>query len=226
MGEIQQALVCKDLLCCLGEGASRIVAVDHVNLSISPGEVVSISGPSGCGKSSLLYALGLLDQVSGGEIEIAGKPVPAEDSERTRLRNEAIGFVFQFHYLLPEFTALENVLIPMRKLGARQASSDYARELLAAVDMSDLAHRPAHQLSGGERQRVALARALANHPSILLADEPTGNLDQENSDRVFQLLKRLSSEKQMGVLMVTHNASLAEQADRCLSMLDGRIVNY
>lgn len=220
-------LEARDMVCTIGEGAARVQAVRGVNLSLQEGELVAISGPSGCGKSSLLYALGLLDQLASGEIVLGGQPTAnMSETKRTHLRNAAIGFVFQFHYLLSEFSALENVLLPMRKharLSPRE-QTDRAHYLLEQVDMSDKSRRPGNQLSGGERQRVALARALANQPKVVLADEPTGNLDQENSERVFQMLQNITQTQGSAVVLVTHNPKLATQANRTLNMRDGLLV--
>jgi len=175
----------------------------------------------------MLYTLGLLDQQDAGEIWIRDRKVSAaNDTERTRIRNSTIGFVFQFHFLLSEFTALENILLPMRKLGNRPENEmkNFAQELLAQVGLADKSQRLANQLSGGEQQRVAIARALANQPSILLADEPTGNLDQQNSTNVVELLAKLAHEQGQTILLVTHNPAIAQACDQQLPMLDGRFV--
>jgi lipoprotein-releasing system ATP-binding protein len=182
------ALRCVDLHRYLGRGEGRVHVLKGVSFEARRGQVYAIVGPSGCGKSTLLYLLGLLDLPDRGEIWIDGRLMSnSQDGERTAARGEHIGFVFQFHFLMMEFTALENVMMPMRKLG-RLSPADMAaraRHLLDAVGIGDKSHRLGTQLSGGEQQRVAIARALANQPSIILADEPTGNLDVRNSAVVF-----------------------------------------
>jgi lipoprotein-releasing system ATP-binding protein len=195
-----------------GEGEGRVLALRGVSFEARAGEVTAIVGPSGCGKSTMLYLLGLLDQPDSGEIYLRGKPMTkADDPTRTALRNESIGFVFQFHFLIKEFTARENVALPLRKAGKP------AVEALARADKFN-------KLSGGEQQRVAIARALANSPDLILADEPTGNLDAANSDRVFDLLLKFAREDGPAVILVTHNPELAKRCDRRLPMLDGKFV--
>jgi lipoprotein-releasing system ATP-binding protein len=189
--------------------------------------VYAIVGPSGCGKSTLLYLLGLLDQPDGGEIEIAGRRMSnTDDAVRTAARGEHIGFVFQFHFLMLEFSALENVMMPMRKLGqlTPPQMEERARSLLSSVGLGEKTHRLGTQLSGGEQQRVAVARALANQPSIILADEPTGNLDVKNSALVFDLLTRLAKENGQAVILVTHNPEIANRCDFVRPMRDGLFV--
>jgi len=201
--------------------------VDDVSFEISAGEMVAILGPSGCGKSSLLYLIGLLDRPTRGYLQMMGKPTERmSDAERTRLRLEQIGFVFQFHFLLPELTALANVTLPMRRLGLRrpQEIDAHARQLLEKLGVGDVADRRPDRLSGGQRQRVAIARALANDPAIVLGDEPTGNLDSGNTQRVIDEFRRLAHEEGRAVICVTHDASVAAAADRRVQMLDGRIV--
>jgi lipoprotein-releasing system ATP-binding protein len=211
----------------LGEGEGRVHVLREVSFSAAPSTVTAIVGPSGCGKSTLLYLLGLLDRPEGGEIWIGGKNLAAaSDEERTRTRNEHIGFVFQFHFLMLEFTALENVMIPMRKLGRLRPAEmvDRAKMLLDAVGLGAKTHRLATHLSGGEQQRVAIARALANQPSILLADEPTGNLDVKNSAVVFDLMTRLAREHGQAIVLVTHNPDIAQRCDLVRPMRDGIFV--
>lgn len=198
-----------------------------VSFEARRGQVYAIVGPSGCGKSTLLYLLGLLDRPDGGEIEINGRVMSNHDDlARTAARGEHIGFVFQFHFLMLEFTALENVMMPMRKLGklTPAAMRDRAHGLLDAVGLGAKTHRLGTQLSGGEQQRVAIARALANQPSILLADEPTGNLDVRNSNLVFDLLTRLAKENGQAVVLVTHNPEIAQRCDVTRPMRDGVFV--
>jgi len=212
----------------LGDGDSRVHVLHGVNLDVSSYRTYSIVGPSGCGKSTLLYLLGLLDIQDDGEIYIDDRPLGhADDETRTHERNEGIGFVFQFHFLLPEFTAAENIMMPMRKLGrvSEKKMRQRAVELLGEVGLAEKADRLVTKLSGGEQQRVAIARALANEPHLILADEPTGNLDQANSDMVFDLLYRLSHERGQAVVMVTHNPELAHRCDETLVMRDGQFID-
>jgi lipoprotein-releasing system ATP-binding protein len=198
-----------------------------VSFEARRGQVYAIVGPSGCGKSTLLYLLGLLDQPDGGDIEINGQRMSnRDDFARTAARGAHIGFVFQFHFLMLEFTALENVMMPMRKLGRLTAPEMEARArmLLDAVGLGVKTHRLGTQLSGGEQQRVAVARALANQPSIILADEPTGNLDVKNSALVFDLLTRLAKDNGQAVILVTHNPEIAQRCDVTRPMRDGLFV--
>lgn len=221
-GEI--AMECRGLEKFLGEGEGRVHVLKGVDVALRRGEVSAVVGPSGCGKSTLLYSLGLLDRPDGGEIWIGGQRVPDnQDGAHTAIRCESIGFVFQFHFLLPEFSALENVMLPMRKLGRldEAAMATRAAHLLGLVGLGEKAGRRPSQLSGGEQQRVAVARSLSNQPSVLLADEPTGNLDARNSALVFDLLMRLAKENRQAVLIVTHNPELAARCDRVLQMADG-----
>jgi lipoprotein-releasing system ATP-binding protein len=211
----------------LGSGERRVHVLRGVSLDLREGRMVSIVGPSGCGKSTLLYLLGLLDRVDGGEIHIAEREMGAAgDYQRTQLRNEHIGFVFQFHFLLAEFTAAENLMLPMRKLArwGEEEMHERAVELLREVGLAEKSERRANQLSGGEQQRVAVARALANEPSVVFADEPTGNLDVKNSSMVFDLLNRLCHERGQAALLVTHNQNLAGRCDEVLTMQDGLFV--
>jgi lipoprotein-releasing system ATP-binding protein len=221
------ALRCENLHRFLGQGEGRVHVLRGVSFAAKPGRVCAIVGPSGCGKSTLLYLLGLLDQPDEGSIWIRGQLMSnSGDLERTAARGEHIGFVFQFHFLMQEFTALENIVMPMRKLGRLDEDTMAARAqtLLAAVGLGDKSHRLATQLSGGEQQRVAIARALANEPAIILADEPTGNLDQKNSTLVFDLLTRLAKENGQAVVLVTHNAEIAGRCDEVRAMRDGEFV--
>ena len=211
----------------LGEFESRVHVLRGISLEIEVGSVHAIVGPSGCGKSTLLYVLGLLDVPDDGQIRIGGEDVSGlSDNELSQKRNELIGFVFQFHFLMHEFTALENVTIPMRRLGrlGPREMQERAAMLLDAVGLGDKLDRPANHLSGGEQQRVAIARALANDPKILLADEPTGNLDTENSERIFKLLTDLVKREQKALLLATHNPLIARASDVVHEMKDGVIV--
>ena len=209
-----------------GEGENEVRALRGVSFEAKAREVTAVVGPSGCGKSTLLYLLGLLDRPDKGEVYLRGKPMAqADDPTRTTLRKESIGFVFQFHFLIKEFTARENVALPLRKAGK---SSDEAlaraEGFLNQLGLADKADRFANKLSGGEQQRVAIARALANTPDLILADEPTGNLDAANSNRVFDLLLKFAREDGPAVILVTHNAELAKRCDCRLPMLDGKFV--
>ncbi len=196
-----------------------------VSLGLEPGEIVSVLGPSGAGKSTLLHVLGALERPTSGKVLYDGEDVYGfPPAERARFRGAAIGFVFQFHHLLPELTALENVMLPalLARAGAREARSR-AQKLLTEVGLVERAeHRPA-ELSGGEQQRVAVARALVNRPSIVLADEPTGNLDRTTGATLLSLLWRLNRERGTSFLVVTHDEELALRADRCLYLVDGRL---
>ena len=221
------ALRCRGLHRHLGQGEGRVHVLKGVSFEARRGQVYAIVGPSGCGKSTLLYLLGLLDRPDDGEIEINGRLMSNHDDlARTAARGEHIGFVFQFHFLMLEFTALENVMMPMRKLGrlAPEAMRERAHGLLESVGLGAKTHRLGTQLSGGEQQRVAIARALANQPTILLADEPTGNLDVRNSNLVFDLLTRLAKENGQAVVLVTHNPEIAQRCDVTRPMRDGVFV--
>jgi lipoprotein-releasing system ATP-binding protein len=207
------------------QGAARLDVVRDASLAIRPGELVALIGPSGAGKSTLLQICGLLEPPSAGEVFIKGKAAgKLSDSGRTELRRTTIGFVYQYHHLLPEFSALDNIAIPQMIAGvARRAARARGRELLAQVGLAKRTdHQPA-QLSGGEQQRVAVARALANKPALLLADEPTGNLDHRTSDEVFALLSELVKSTGVGALVATHNLDLARRMDRVLSIADGEL---
>jgi lipoprotein-releasing system ATP-binding protein len=207
-----------------GQGALEVLK--GANVTVSPGEVVGLIGPSGSGKSSLLHAAGLLERPTGGQVIIDGRDCATlDDAARTRIRLRRIGFVYQFHHLLPEFTALENVALPvMIAGGSRNAARGRARELLVELGLSGrLNHQPA-QLSGGEAQRVAVARALANRPKLLLADEPTGNLDPATSEAVFASLHDLVRATGVAALIATHNIAMTRHMDRILALRDGRLV--
>lgn len=205
-----------------GEG---LQVLDAVDLQLHPGEVVALVAPSGAGKSTLLHIAGLLDAPSGGTIHIGGTDATAlKDRARTELRRDKVGFVYQFHHLLPEFSARENVAMPQRAAGAtRAAAIARADELLGMVGLTHRAdHRPA-ELSGGEQQRVAVCRALANAPHLLLADEPTGNLDPETATQVFDVFLNLARDTGLTALVATHNLELAAQMDRTVRLKDGRL---
>jgi len=203
----------------------QVKALRGVDFSINEGEFVAIAGPSGCGKSTLLQLLGALDRPTSGELLHRGKSVP-DNPDPAAYRASEIGFIFQAFHLLPTFTALENVQLPMFESSrSRSERRERARELLRLVGLADrLDHFPS-KLSGGERQRVAIARSLANGPSLLLADEPTGNLDSENAHAVLDLIISLQQERGRTMVLVTHDASIASRAKRILRMMDGRIVS-
>jgi len=206
----------------LGDG-SELRVLRGVDLQVRTGEAAAIVGTSGTGKSTLLHLLGALDRPTSGEVRLAGTPVAGRSPvELARTRNRYVGFVFQFHHLLREFTALENVMMPRLIHGApRQEAEAGAREILEAVGLgARLEHRP-WQLSGGEQQRVAVARALSNDPVVLLADEPSGNLDARTSEGLHDLLFRIRAERELSLLLVTHNQELAGRADRTLHLRDG-----
>jgi lipoprotein-releasing system ATP-binding protein len=208
-----------------GGDGGLIHVLDGVDLAVRRGEMVAIVGASGAGKSTLLHVLGALDRPTRGSVLLDGEPLHSHpDEELAAIRNRKIGFVFQFHHLLREFSALENVMMPLRIAGIdlRRARSR-AEELLAHVGLSGrMAHRPG-ELSGGEQQRTAVARALAIDPAVLLADEPSGNLDHANSERLHDLFSQLASDLEIAMVVVTHNRSLASRADRALLLEDGRL---
>ncbi len=210
----------------IGDGVLTTL-VAEIDLRIMPGEFVAVTGPSGSGKSSLLYLLGLLDVPTSGDVLVDGRSVDRLDEPaRARLRLTHIGFVFQFHFLLPEFSALANVMLPMRALGrmSDQQMRERAHVLLASLGLADQAHKRPDQMSGGQRQRVAVARALANEPQVILADEPTGNLDTHSSEQVLEIFRQLVDETGRAIVMVTHDLELAARADRQVRIVDGRIV--
>ncbi len=205
---------------------TEVKVLNGVDFTLASGEVVAMVAPSGAGKSTLLHIAGLLDTPDEGSVEIGGQAVGSGDRARTRLRRQDVGFVYQFHHLLQEFTALENVVLPQLANGVSQrAAKAHATELMETVGLSDrIHHRPA-ELSGGEQQRVAFCRALANKPAILLADEPTGNLDPGTSDTVFEALMALVRASGMSALIATHNLELAARMDRMVRLDAGVLSN-
>ncbi len=205
--------------------AGSLSVLKGVDLDVAPGEIVGLIGPSGSGKSSLLHAAGLLEHPDAGRITILGTDCSSlGERERTRVRLSTIGFVYQFHHLLPEFSALDNVALPRMIAGEdRKAAGARAAELLDGLGLKDRAHHQPAQLSGGEQQRVAVARALANSPRLLLADEPTGNLDPATSTAVFDSLYALARREGVAALVATHNLALAGHMDRVFALRDGRL---
>jgi len=223
----QICLSCEGIERYLGEEEERVHALRGVSLEVQAGSVHAVVGPSGCGKSTLLYVLGLLDSPDAGQVAIESEFVShLSDDELARRRSKFIGFIFQFHFLMEDFTAQENVMIPMRKLGQLSdvQMRERAADLLEAVGLGDKLRRPSRHLSGGEQQRVAIARALANNPRVILADEPTGNLDTANSDRAFELLQNIVQQGGNALLLATHNPVVAEACDWIHEMKDGRII--
>ncbi|HLZ86927.1 MAG TPA: ABC transporter ATP-binding protein [Puia sp.] len=204
---------------------AKVQVLYDISLTVEKGQFVTIMGKSGCGKSTLLYLLSTLDTDYGGEVSIMGTRVTGLGEDRlAKFRNEHIGFVFQFHFLLPEFTALENVMLPALKSGKwdRKTIEDRAMDKLREMEMEGYAQQPSGKLSGGQQQRVAIARALINDPDLILADEPTGNLDSANSDRVIAIFRQLAAQGNT-IIVVTHDRDLAEKSDRIVEMSDGRI---
>ena len=216
-------LECQNINKFYQEGENQTQVLKGVSFAMKPQELVAIVGSSGSGKSTLLHTLGGLDQPSSGEVFIKGQSLQkASESELAKLRNQNLGFVYQFHHLMADFTALENVMMPM--LIGRQnktEAKDRAEKILDAVGLSHrITHRPS-ALSGGERQRVAIARALVNNPALVLADEPTGNLDHKTTESIFELIQTLNAEQNIAFLLVTHDMLLAQKLSRCLTMQDG-----
>ena len=219
------ALELRGLARSYAEGSGRLDVFKDLSLSVFPGEIVALVGQSGSGKSSLLHIAGLLEAPTAGEVLIAGQNCSKlDDAARTRIRRIGIGFVYQFHHLLPEFSAIENVMMPQLIAGAsKQAAAGRSKDLLTRLGLGPrMEHRPT-ELSGGEQQRVAIARALANRPLLLLADEPTGNLDPTTAHSVHQELLRLIREEGLGALVATHNHELAASMSRIARLEQGRI---
>jgi len=206
-------------------GEEEVTVFAGLNLEIRPGQLVALIGESGAGKTTLLHLLGALDTPTSGEVYFEGQGLSGfGDRERASYRNRCIGYMWQMHYLLPEFSALENVVLP-QVIGGREfgAARGRAREMLAEVGLADLGHRRVGELSGGEQQRVALARALANQPALLLADEPTGNLDRRTAMRVMELIEKLHRAHGLTSVLATHNLELAQRAHRTLRLSDGKL---
>jgi len=205
--------------------ASTLHVLKGIDLSICEGEIVAVIGPSGVGKSTLLHIIGALDRPTEGKVELDGVDIFSYDDLRlARLRNKTVGFVFQFHHLLPEFTALENVMLPGMIAGtAKEKLRKRAESLLSEVGLQDRAHHRPSELSGGEQQRVAVARALINQPRLILADEPSGNLDLHTAESLHQLIWQLSRQHRQTFVIVTHNRELAERSHRVIELYDGQI---
>ncbi|WP_421998483.1 ABC transporter ATP-binding protein [Reyranella sp.] len=223
MNETRFPLALRDIRRTFVQGDRRLDVLRGITLELRPGEIVALVGQSGSGKSTLLHIAGLLERADGGEVMVDGKPAgTASDRERTVMRRQFLGFVYQYHHLLPEFSAIENVMLPQMLQGrSRGDARRRAAELLAMVQLQDRAeHRPG-RLSGGEQQRVAIARAVANAPRMLLADEPTGNLDSTTSEAVFRQLLGLVRDTGMAALVATHNPELAARMDRTVTLKDG-----
>jgi lipoprotein-releasing system ATP-binding protein len=220
------ALRLTDITRVFSQAGEALEVLRGASCAVRSGELVALMGASGAGKSTLLHIAGLLEPPTSGAVEIAGEDIAGlDDTRRTALRRRTIGFVYQFHRLLPEFSALENIVVPQMIAGvARGVAAERARTLLERVGLAARAsHRPG-RLSGGEQQRVAIARALANAPALLLADEPTGNLDPHTAEGVFATLRELIAETRLGALIATHNFDLARRMDRVIALKDGRLV--
>jgi lipoprotein-releasing system ATP-binding protein len=219
------ALTLEDVERRYGRGETTVEVLKGASLELSPGQSVALIAPSGAGKSTLLHLAGLLERPDAGEVKIGGAATSTmSDDSRTALRRTEIGFVYQFHHLLPEFSALENLVLPQMIAGlSRAEAAGRARDLLAYLGLAEReSHRPA-ELSGGEQQRVAIARAVANGPRVLLADEPTGNLDPKTADHVFATLTALVKASGLAALIATHNMDLAARMDRRVTIRDGQV---
>jgi lipoprotein-releasing system ATP-binding protein len=216
----------RDLTKIYGDGV-EITALDSVNLDIEKGEFLAIVGPSGSGKSTLLNQIGILDTPTAGTILLKGLDITKmSDKQRSKMRNQELGFIFQYHHLLPDFNALENVMMPLLINGIKSSQAKKrAHEMLEEVGLGDrLYHRP-NQLSGGQNQRAAIARALVNTPSIVIGDEPTGNLDSKASETIYELLRKLNREHNQTFILVTHDERMAAKTDRVIRLVDGRIAD-
>ncbi len=209
-------------------GAGELRVLQGADLVLRAGELVGLVGPSGSGKSTLLHTAGLLERAQGGRVLFEGRDcLPLSDAERTRIRRSKLGFVYQFHHLLPEFTARDNIAMPLMIAGRpRAAARAKADALLAEMGLADRGDHQPGQLSGGEQQRVAISRALANDPRLVIADEPTGNLDPDTTERVFGALIKMARQEGAAVLVATHNMSLVRHMDRVLTLRDGKLVAF
>ena len=223
---LKELLRAENLRHSFTEGSQKTEVLKGVSLQVCAGETTAVVGPSGCGKSTLLYLLGLLDRPESGKIFLNNSEVSgSSDQEKTALRNSSIGFIFQFHFLIKELTAVENVALPLRKSGiCEKEAQERSIAVLEKLGLGSKSQRFANKLSGGEQQRVAIARAMVNSPSLILADEPTGNLDTENSENVFEVIQELAESENLGVLLVTHNSELASKTNKLIRMKDGLII--
>ncbi len=222
----EPTLVLRGVTRVFRQGERQLKVLRGVDLTLTRGELVALVGPSGAGKSTLLHIAGLLERPDGGSVEVGGIACSTlSDGDRTRIRRDTVGFVYQFHHLLPEFSALENVMLPQLIAGlSKREARERARQLLGMVGLAERAsHRPG-RLSGGEQQRVAIVRAIANVPRVLLADEPTGNLDPSTAEGVFQQLQKLVKATGLSALIATHNLDLARRMDRVLELKDGLVM--
>jgi lipoprotein-releasing system ATP-binding protein len=214
--------ICKNF----GQKNQKIIALENINLTLKKGDICGLIGPSGSGKTTLLQIAGLLDLASSGEVFVNGIDISkADDKARTQIRRQNIGFIYQFHHLLPEFSALENVAMPLFIRGCNKDEAlDEAKKILTLVDLQDrIDHKPS-QLSGGQQQRTAIARAIIGNPSLILADEPTGNLDSQNSQNIFDLLNNLAKERNISCLIVTHNLDLVKKLPKYFEIKDGKLL--
>ena len=209
------------------QGGERLNILNGVDLSVKPGETISLVGPSGSGKSTLLHIAGLLEKPDDGEIHILNKNVSSlSDKKLTQIRNQKLGFIYQYHYLLSEFSALENIMLPQLIAGKKRGiARERAITLLSSLNLGDRVYHRPYQLSGGEQQRVAIGRALANDPQIILADEPTGNLDFENAEAVFSMLLKQSRRAGVAAIIATHNLELAKKLDRIFLIENGSLLS-
>ena len=208
---------------CFTQGGVELPILRGASLTLQPGKIIALTGPSGAGKSTLLHIAGLLERPDGGEVTVGGQKCgPLNDLDRTAIRRLELGFVYQFHHLLPEFSALENIVLPQMIAGEpKRSARDRAMTLLRQVGLEDRANHRPNKLSGGEQQRVAIARALANEPRILLADEPTGNLDEQTADHVFEFLQQAVQSSGVAALIATHNMDLADRMDSRVRLHEG-----
>lgn len=220
-------IIGKNITKTFNSSMAPVKVLKGIDIAIEPGEFVSIVGKSGSGKSTLLYILSTLDQPTEGELYYDDvNPFTLDEDSLHMLRNQKIGFVFQFHHLLPELTALENVLLPARKVKQEIQKNEEAMALLDSFGLADKAHRLPRHLSGGEQQRCALARALIMRPSVLFADEPTGNLDSQNGEIVMNLFEKINREQKMSIVMVTHDPDFSKRAHREVILVDGRLDSF
>lgn len=224
MNKTKVVMACRDVAKVYHDGDRELSILTGINLEVCEGEILAISGPSGVGKSTLLHIMGALDQPTAGEVYFHGELLTKMSRQRVnRIRNEEIGFVFQFYHLLPEFTALENVMMPALCKGMqRSLGQERATGLLEQVGLQERMHHKPGQLSGGEQQRVAIARAIFNNPSVVLTDEPTGNLDEQTGQGIIDLLWQLNRDKAMTVVIITHDEQLAARAHRWIQIHDGK----